>query len=139
MEQLLSLYTKMLKLHIGTKTTDLLFHQASEWFYDLGFKLFHTISEKRQDLGLDPSIDFDDAGSSAMSILEAQKEIIEGMIKEKNSAGMDNLLRALADELEFAIGTAKGFVKEEEKEEIEEIDDSKELPKLGIKTPLQKR
>lgn len=128
MEKLFSIYKRMLELHIWTKTTDLLFHQASKEFYTLLFSVFHEISEKRQDNELDVSTDCKVAGTEAYDLLEEAKDEIEKMIKEDNSFGMDNLLRGLVDKLEFACGTSRGFVQKEEIKE-EELEEEEETPK----------
>lgn len=130
MDQLLSNYLKSFKIHVGTKTTDLVLHEFLAKVYELQFDIVHTILEKRQDLWLDPSIDCDKASSSMMTLLESEKSILEGMIKEKNSIGMDNMLRSHLDNLESLIGTAKGFVEEEEEDIEEEKLPIKEMPKM---------
>jgi len=70
-----------------------------------------------------------------MTLLESEKALLESMVKDKNSFGMDNLLRTHLDEIEGLIGTAKGFL---EKEEVGPKDNKelKDMPKLGIKKPL---
>lgn len=121
METLLQLYVKMLKLHIATKTVDITFHQVSEWFYTLLFDVFHQIAEKRVDTQEDKPVDCEKAGKEAYDILEKAKDIIEDMIEESQTYGMDDLLRSHANSLETACGTARGFVEEEDE------------PKLGLK------
>jgi hypothetical protein len=83
----------MILLHIGTKTNDIVFHQTSESFYNLLFDVFHTISEKRQDTQEDKPVDCEKAGKEAYDILEKAKSIIEDMIEESQTYGMDDLLR----------------------------------------------
>lgn len=133
MDKLLQNYIKMFQIHVGTKTTDKVLHEFLADVYDNFFNTLHTILEKRQDLWLDPSIDCDKASSSMITLLESEKSILEEMVKEKNSVGMDNLLRTHLDTLEGLIGTAKGFV------EIEEEKEDDEKPKLWIKTGLIKK
>lgn len=111
MEPLFQLYKLTLLAHIATKTTDPLFHEKSEEFYELLFKCFHLISEKKQDIWEDNPWDPNVHIMIAEDSLYSAKTIIEAMIKKKNSPGMDNLLRWLYDELETACGTAKGFLK----------------------------
>lgn len=118
----------MLELHIGTKTTGLLFHQASKDFYGLLFSVFHDISEKRQDNEKDEAIDCEVAWKEAYYLLEEAKEEIEMLIKEKNTPWMDNLLRSLVDKLETACWTAKWFTKEEAEEEEKEEEPIVEEP-----------
>lgn len=127
MEQLLQNYIKSFKIHVGTKTTDLVLHEFLAKVYDNFFNNLHTILEKRQDLWLDKSIDCDNASKTMMELLESEKSLLEWLVKEKNSIGMDNLLRWLMDNLEWLIGTAKWFIESE----IEE--DNEDKPKLWIK------
>jgi hypothetical protein len=77
------------------------------------FDIFHQISEKNQDTDIDTPIGCEEASSSAIHILETVQKELDTMIKKENSFGMDNLLRGLADKLEFEIGTAKALLKEE--------------------------
>lgn len=132
MEQLLQNYIKSFKIHVATKTTDKVLHDFLADVYGFFFDVIHTLSEKRQDLWLDPSIDCDKASSSMMTLLQSEKDVLEKMVKEKNSYGMDDQLRTLLNTLEWLMGTAKWFI-EDEKEE------KSEMPKLGIPTPLSKK
>ena len=128
MDKLFNLYKQVLLAHIATKTTEPLFHEKSEEFYELLFKCFHSISEKRQDNGLDYTGKCSIHIKNTYEALESAKEEIEKMISEENSTGMDNLLRWLADELESACGSARGFLEEEE-EEPEEPEEAPEPTK----------
>ena len=119
MEELFNLYKNVLLAHINTKTTEPFFHQKSEEMYDLMFKVFHLVSEKRQDNEIDSSGDCDEHIQTTYDSLNKAKDILEGMVKEKNSVGMDNLLRSLLDELETACGNARAFINEEKEEEGE--------------------
>lgn len=130
MDKLFQFYKRMLELHIGTKTTDIVFHKASEDFYSTLFDCFHQISEKEQDIKLVNPIDCDVASKEAYDLIEQAKEEIESMIEEKNTPWMDNLLRALVDKLEFDCGTARGFLEEEDDET--ETSDTKEEYKPGL-------
>lgn len=104
--------------HIQTKTTNSQFHEKSQEFYELLFDVFHNISEKRVDIELDTVPDDEESIKRAYDAIEEAKTIIESMVKDDNSVGMDNLLRGLADKLEFACGNARAFT-EEGSEEIE--------------------
>ena len=70
MEPLFQLYKLTLLAHIATKTTDPLFHEKSEEFYELLFKCFHLISEKKQDIWednpWDPNVLHNDCGGLAI-------------------------------------------------------------------------
>lgn len=118
MDRLFELYKRVLIAHILTKTNKPLFHEKSAEFYELLFEIFHSISEKRQDIMVDAPGECDVLVKETYDSLEEAKKIIEGMVGEKNSIGMDNLLRGLSDKLEFACGNARGFI-EEENEEME--------------------
>ena len=116
MDQLFTLYKRLLLNHIKTKTICPLFHSKSEEFYSLWFDVFHELSEKRQDLWLDSTADEESVYQDTYDIMMQIKTMLEGMVKEKNSVGMDNLLRGLIDKVEFSCGNAKAFVKGEEDE-----------------------
>ncbi len=118
LDEVFSLYKTVLLAHIGTKTDEPLFHEKSADFYEVLFKVFHLVSEKRQDVKADEPYDCEEAVNDSVSALERALEIVEDMVSEKNTVGMDNLLRGLADELETHIGNARAF-QEEEKEEYE--------------------
>jgi hypothetical protein len=109
--RLFDLFKAVLLAHIGTKTVDSQFHSKSEGFYTVLFDAFHQIKEKEQDTEDDKPMDLEEAAQTAYDSLEKAKEIIDGMICEKNKPGMDNLLRGLYDKLEFACGDARAFLK----------------------------
>lgn len=116
-ERLFELYKQVLLAHIQTKTVEPLFHEKSEAFYELLFDVFHTISEKRQDNETDEPGDCDILIQETYDNIEEARKIVEEMVKENNSIGMDNLLRGLSDKLEFACGNARAFIEEEKEEE----------------------
>ena len=74
----------------------------------------------------DEPYDCEEAVNDSVSALERALEIVEDMVSEKNTVGMDNLLRGLADELETHIGNARAF-QEEEKEEYEPKKEGKKI------------
>lgn len=125
MNELFNLYRAVLIAHIGTKTTYSQFHEKSEGWYELLFEVFHSIAEKRQDIEIDKPLDEEKVVQETYDNIEKAKKLVESMIKEKNSPGMDNLLRWLVDKLEWACGNARAFI-EEEKDEYET---KKVLPK----------
>lgn len=116
MEELFSLFKQVLIAHIETKTTCPTFHDKSQEFYELLFDVFHQISEKRQDTEEDMPQMEETLIQQTYDNIEKAKLIIEWMVKEKNSIWMDNLLRWLADKLEFACGNARAFINEENEE-----------------------
>lgn len=117
MEKLFNLYKKMLEIHIGTKTTDKVFHEATADFYSSLFDLFHLISEKRQDIELDKPVHLEESRNEAYDLLEKAKIELEELINEDNTFGMDNLLRDLYDKLETQCWTARWFLPKLEDEE----------------------
>lgn len=118
MKDLFSAFKNLLDIHIAVKTTYPLLHEHTEKAYEFAFDCFHQISEKRQDIQLDKSMDDEEAVKQAYKDMEDLKQALYDMVKEKNSVGMDNLLRGLADKAESICGDLRGFV-EQEKDEYE--------------------
>lgn len=105
--RLFELFKIVLLAHIQTKTVCPLFHEKSQDFYELLFDCFHQISEKKQDIEEDKPGNEEELIQSTYDSIEEAKKIIEDMVKEDNTIGMDNLLRGLHDKLEFACGNAR--------------------------------
>lgn len=133
-KELFALYEEMLSLHIGTKTNDLVFHQASADFYDTLFASFHDVAEAMQDGKMSAPTNPEEAKSKAYAILMKAKELLSSMVESNSDIALDNKLRGLVDKLTFDCGTARGFtdskdeaveeeVSEEEDESEEESDD----------------
>ena len=118
--QIFVIFWVLFKTHIRTKTTDRLFHTDSPEFYQFAFDAFHKIYERAIDLWILPNLDGDKAKSQTMDSLVELQTIIESMIKDKQTTGMDNLLRGLADELEDKIWNMKSFICDVEEEKKEE-------------------
>lgn len=114
--QLFDLFKVTFVSHIETKTICPTFHPKSAEFYEILFEIFHQVAEKRQDIGEDEPADEETAIQDTYDSLIEAKGILEAMVEENNSVGMDNLLRGLIDSLEGNIGDCKAFL-EEEKEE----------------------
>ncbi len=135
-DKLFGLYEEMLGLHIWTKTNDLVFHKASEWFYGTLFDVFHGISEAMQDSKMASPVDCDTAKKRSYEILMEAKSLVEAMVNENKDIAVDNVLRGLVDKLWFDCGTARGFsdwkkespveVKEESNEEESESEEPEE-------------
>jgi hypothetical protein len=113
--------------HIGTKTTDPLFHDVTKDVYEALFEIAHTIGEKGEDVG-------DVIGNESVQALhskvyeavESLKKELEGEINAgKLTVGQDNLYRGHVDKLECLCGNLSAFIKcdmEDKKEgEVEEI------------------
>jgi len=124
MEKLLSLHNLLLKLHIKTKTVCSQFHEKSAAWYEFAFDVFHELAEKRQDLWLDAPTMEETAYQEYYDNLLLIRWILESMVKEKNSIGMDNLLRGKLDELEWHIWDAKAFLSEDKEEYKEKSEES---------------
>lgn len=120
--RLTAIYLKVLQNHIATKATYSQFHEKSESFYDTLFDVVHSIWEKRVDLWLDTILDEETIVQETYALIEEAKNLVYDMIKEKNSVGMDNLLRWFADKLEFDCGNARAFIEEETDEESDKIE-----------------
>ena len=112
------IFESLLVNHIATKTSYPLLHQYTKGAYELAFECFHQIGERMQDNELKDSIDDEEAVKQAYEDMEELKKVLYDMVKEKNSVGMDNLLRGLADKAESICGDLRGFV-EQEKDEYE--------------------
>ena len=91
--RLFEIYKLILLAHIETKTVFSQFHEKSQEFYETLFEVFHTISEKRQDLGIDDPADEETIAQETCDNIDEAKKIVCDMIKGKNTVGMDNLLR----------------------------------------------
>ncbi|MCH2188596.1 hypothetical protein MK079_02085 [Candidatus Gracilibacteria bacterium] len=109
----LQAYIEMLTIHIDTKTTDPVFHPATEEMYEALFEVAHKLGEKHVDLGgnlIDDSLE--SKKSQAVSILENLKKDIEDHHASNDvTLGTEDLLGSLANTLEDNIGNAKAFVK----------------------------
>lgn len=111
-EKAFAAYTQMLKIHINTKTMDRDFHEATEAFYDTLFKCAHKIWEKHVDLGGRLSGEkLQEEKELALKTLEDfKKELEEFNTKWNISLWTEDLLWSLANDIEFSVGTAKGYV-----------------------------
>lgn len=121
-------FDSLLVNHIATKTSYPLLHEHTKKAYELAFDCFHKIGERMMDLDLKDPLDDDEAVEQAYKDMEDLKQALYDMIKEKNSVGMDNLLRGLADRAEDICGDLKGFLNTEN-EEYEKKDKKVMMPK----------
>jgi len=116
----LNLYINVLNIHIKTKTSDVVFHQVTEEFYEKLFDVSHKIGEKIIDLGW--KLEFSNIEDSKEKTVWDMKEYvykgIDSLIKEienykKNnevSLWTEDLLWSIANELEEMRWTAKAFI-----------------------------
>lgn len=86
-------YKTLLETHIATKTTAPFFHEKSAEFYELAFKVFHSISEREQDVGEGSTVSCEEGAKTAYEALETLKDTVESLVRKDNTVGMDNLLR----------------------------------------------
>ncbi len=75
------------------------------------FQIVHEISEKRQDLDLTNPIPLESAIKKADESFADAFAVLDELLEEKNSPGMDNTIRNLYDKLEFEYGNLKAFIK----------------------------
>ena len=117
-ELLLKLYIESLKIHIGTKTKDRVFHEFTQDVYELLFNVFHEISEKLEDIDewVYTVSNVDTSKQRIYDLIEQVKSEIEDN-KWKYTTWFDNLTRWLIDKLEFLCGNARSFISEEQEEE----------------------
>jgi len=108
-DKVFDLYKEMLELHIGTKTNDIVFHQASKWFYETLFSAFHDAKEVLQDSKQESPVNAEDARKKSYKLLEEAKGILTSMVESNKDIAVDNVLRWLVDKLGFDCGTARGF------------------------------
>jgi len=116
-EKIFPIFESLLIAHIATKTSYSQFHEKSAEFYELAFDCFHLIGEKMQDLELKDALDNEDVFNQSYKDLIDLKDALNEMVKEKNSVGMDNLIRSLIDRTESACGNARAFIENEKEEE----------------------
>lgn len=116
----LNLYINVLNIHIKTKTSDVVFHQVTEEFYEKLFDVSHKIGEKIIDLGW--KLEFnnieDVKEKTGWDMKEYVYKGLDSLIKEienyKNnneiSLWTEDLLWSVANELEEMRWTAKAFI-----------------------------
>jgi hypothetical protein len=102
-KQSFDIFKILFEIHIKTKTTDRLFHEDSPQFYEFALSVFHKVYERAIDLDLVDTIDCKEARKKNLDNLIILEKAINDQIAKKNSNGMDNLLRGLADEIEDKI------------------------------------
>lgn len=105
-------YTQMLKIHINTKTMNRDFHEATEAFYNTLFEAAHKIGEKHVDLG--GRLSGEDLQTEKELALKTLKDFRDELEKYNDTAdmslGTEDLIGSLANDIEFDMGTAKGYV-----------------------------
>ena len=119
LQKLLALYIESLKIHIWTKTQDLVFHRFSEEVYNKLFDTFHLLAEKLEDLDKGQYYSSLQGSKNRLyDIVEEVKALVDGE-KDKQTSWYDNLVRTLVDDLENLCWSARGFYEEEETDEEE--------------------
>jgi len=112
-QKALEAYVKMLTIHIDTKTTDPVFHPATEEMYETLFEVAHKTGEKYVDLwGALTDASLEEKKQLTKDILTQLKSDIEDY-KNNNDITLwtEDLLGSLANSLEDAEGNAKAFLK----------------------------
>jgi len=111
-EKALKAYIEMLAIHIDTKTTDALFHNETEKFYETLFDVAHEIGEKYVDLwGKLDNTSLEEKKQRANKIIEDLRKEIENYHKNNEvSLWTEDLLGSLANDLENIEWTSKWFI-----------------------------
>jgi len=106
-------YIEMLSIHIDTKTSDIVFHKETEWFYETLFEVAHKIWERHVDLwGKLSETNLEEKKKKANEIIASiRKEIENYEANNKVSLWTQDLLGALADDLEDIEWSSKAFLK----------------------------
>lgn len=128
-EELFDLYKEMFFLHVNTKTNDIVFHKASEGFYETLFSVAHGVAEAMQDTKMSSPTDNKKARSQSYNILEKAKKMLETMVESNKDIAMDNVLRWLVDKLWFECGTARWFYDGDKDSDVTIEKDSPEVKK----------
>lgn len=115
-DKILDLAIDIFRIHMRTKTLCPLFHEKSVPAYEFGISAWHKLSEKLEDLDKKTyeNDDLFDMKAQAYEDVEEIKRELEAKLKEKNTPGMDNLLRSLLDEVEGICGNLRGFITEDD-------------------------
>ena len=126
LDRVFEIFSRLLSIHIRTKTTDRNFHKDSEDAYVLAFDISHLVREMRQNLDIDEPSKVVDIADEAYDLVEELKTILEQMTRantETNDLGYDNLLRTLAERASAVCGDMRRYVYEadEEREERGEM------------------
>lgn len=112
-QKALKAYLEMLEIHIDTKTTDIVFHEKTQDFYEKLFDVAHSIWERFVDLDGNLRDDsLEDKKKRANEIISnLQKEIESYHKNNEMTLWTEDLLGWLADELEDIKGTSKSFLR----------------------------
>lgn len=137
--KIFDIFSKLLEIHISTKTTDSPFHKDSRKAYELAFDCDHLVREMNQDIEVDEPKEMEEVAVEAYDLVESIKTELSAMIKDNKDTGMDNLLRTLYERANSVCGTMRGYAKKcehEEEEEAEEEDEEevrKPMESKGLK------
>lgn len=109
----LKAYLDMFKLHIDTKTKDVLFHKETEVFYEKLFDVAHQIWEKYVDLGWNlEETSLNEKYFKANEIISNLRKEIENFEKNNDlTLWTQDMLWTIASDLEDIEGTSKAFLK----------------------------
>ncbi len=126
--KLFDIFSKLLEIHISTKTTDTPFHKDSKKAYELAFDCDHLVREMNQDIEVDEPKEMEDVATEAYDLVESIKTELFTMIKANDDIGMDNLLRKLYERANGVCGTMRGYANEAKEENEEEAEEATEKP-----------
>lgn len=104
---------KLKDIHFSNKCTDPVFHEYLAGLYEFAFSVRHRLAERMADLdapviGAKSKQEF---RKEAYDIIEWLKVQIEEFIwKDKPTIWTDNLLRGIADEMEWHLGNTKPYL-----------------------------
>lgn len=109
----LKAYLDMFKLHIDTKTKDVLFHKETQSFYEKLFEVSHQIWEKYVDLWWElEETSLEEKYIKANEIISNLRKEIENFEKVNDlTLWTQDMLWTIASELEDIEGTSKAFLK----------------------------
>lgn len=68
--KLFGIFSRLLEIHISTKTTNTPFHEDSAKAYELAFDCDHEIREMKQDIGEDEPKEVEEVGVEAYELVE---------------------------------------------------------------------
>lgn len=111
-------YLKALVVHFVSKPLDYPLHKFSEQVYTETFEFAHKIAERLSDLN--KPIDNRDVDKLKNDLYDSLWELLklvnQPIWENKPTIWADNLLRGLADTAEDLYGSARAFVKRDDKE-----------------------
>lgn len=111
-QKALKAYLEMFEIHMNTKTTDKVFHEATEWFYETLFDVAHKVWERYVDKwGKLNELSLDEQKKRANEIIQNLRKDLEDFAENNElSLWTEDLIGWLADEIEDLEWTAKSVL-----------------------------